>query len=210
MGARTILAEFPELCGVEQEMIDRAVNREVGDRFIHLMQEYANRAQAVRASFDMNPSPGNMRDGLLTDAMKSAGAAKKGGTSPVTAVLDYPEYSKEPGLNLLCTPGNDVECVTAQVAAGCSVVLFTTGLGTPTGNPIAPVIKLSTNSRLAKRMPDIIDLDTGPIISGDSTIEQMGEQVLDHVIRVASGEVRTKAEQKNQEDFIPWKRGVSL
>ena len=208
--ARTILAEFPELCGVEQELIDRAVNREVGNRFIQLMQEYATRARAVRASFDMNPSPGNMRDGLLTDAMKSAGAAKKGGTSPVTAVLDYPEYSKEPGLNLLCTPGNDVECVTAQVAAGCSVVLFTTGLGTPTGNPIAPVVKLSTNSLLAKRMPDIIDVDTGPIISGDSTIEQMGEQVLDYVIRVASGEVRTKAEQKNQEDFIPWKRGVSL
>ncbi|MGH9516615.1 MAG: UxaA family hydrolase [Terriglobales bacterium] len=208
--ARTILAEFPELCGVEQELIDRSVNREVGDRFIHLMQEYANRARAVRASFDMNPSPGNMRDGLLTDAMKSAGAAKKGGTSPVTAVLDYPEYSREPGLNLLCTPGNDVECVTAQVAAGCSVVLFTTGLGTPTGNPIAPVVKLSTNSSLAKRMPDIIDVDTGPIISGGSTIEQMGEQVLDYVIRVASGEVRTKAEQKNQEDFIPWKRGVSL
>jgi len=208
--ARTVLAEFPELCGVEQELIDRSVNREVGDRFIHLMQEYANRARAVRASFDMNPSPGNMRDGLLTDAMKSAGAAKKGGTSPVTAVLDYPEYSKEPGLNLLCTPGNDVECVTAQVAAGCSVILFTTGLGTPTGNPIAPVVKLSTNSLLAKRMPDIIDVDTGPIISGDSTIEQMGEQVLDYAIRVASGEVRTKAEQKNQEDFIPWKRGVSL
>jgi altronate hydrolase len=208
--ARTILAEFPELCGVEQELIDRSVNREVGDRFIHLVQEYANRARAVRASFDMNPSPGNMRDGLLTDAMKSAGAAKKGGTSPVTAVLDYPEYSHEAGLNLLCTPGNDVECVTAQVAAGCSVVLFTTGLGTPTGNPIAPVVKLSTNSSLAKRMSDIIDVDTGTIISGDSTIEQMGEQVLDYVIRVAGGEVRTKAEQKHQEDFSPWKRGVSL
>lgn len=210
LGGRTILAEFPELCGVEQELIDRSINREVGDRFIHLMQEYSNRARAVRASFDMNPSPGNMRDGLLTDAMKSAGAAKKGGISPVTAVLDYPEYSSNPGLNLLCTPGNDVECVTAQVAAGCSVVLFTTGLGTPTGNPIAPVIKLSTNTQLAKRMPDIIDVDTGPIISGESTIEEMGEQVLDFVIQVASGEVHTKAEQKNQEDFIPWKRGVSL
>jgi altronate hydrolase len=100
--------------------------------------------------------------------------------------------------------------VTAQVGAGCSVVLFTTGLGTPTGNPIAPVIKLSTNSRLAKRMPDIIDMDTGPVISGESTIERMGEQVLELVIQVASGEVRTKTEQKNQEDFIPWKRGVSL
>src|SRR6266568_1404109 len=125
LGARTLLSEFPELCGVEQELINRAVTKEVGDRFIQLMREYAARARAVRASFDMNPSPGNMRDGLLTDAMKSAGAAKKGGTAPVIAVLDYPEYSTEAGLNLQCTPGNDVECVTAQVGAGASVVLFT-------------------------------------------------------------------------------------
>ena len=151
-----------------------------------------------------------MRDGLLTDAMKSAGAAKKGGNSPVTAVIDYPEYCTEPGLNLQCTPGNDVECVTAQVGAGANVVLFTTGLGTPTGNPITPVVKLSTNSALAERMPDIIDVDTGAIISGQSTIAQMGENILEFVIRVASGEARTKAELKGQEDFIPWKRGVSL
>jgi altronate hydrolase len=151
-----------------------------------------------------------MRDGLLTDAMKSAGAAKKGGKSPVTAVLDYPEYSTEPGLNLQCTPGNDVECVTAQVGAGASLVLFTTGLGTPTGNPIAPVVKLSTNSSLAQRMHDIIDVDTGPIIEGTQTIERMGETILDFVVKVASGEIRTKAEMKAQEDFIPWKRGVSL
>jgi altronate hydrolase len=210
LGARTILSEFPELCGVEQELINRASSTEVADRFIKLMRDYAARAKAVHASFDMNPSPGNMRDGLLTDAMKSAGAAKKGGTSPVTAALDYPEYSTTPGLNLQCTPGNDVECVTAQVGAGASVVLFTTGLGTPTGNPIAPVVKLSTNSTLAGRMADIIDIDTGAIIAGDATIEQMGEKVLDLVVRVASGEVHTKAEQNSQEDFIPWKRGVSL
>jgi altronate hydrolase len=210
LGARTILSEFPELCGVEQDLINRAASNNVGDRFILLMGDYAKRARAVRASFEMNPSPGNMRDGLLTDAMKSAGAAKKGGTSPVTAVIDYPEYSTEPGLNLQCTPGNDVECVTAQVGAGASVVLFTTGLGTPTGNPITPVIKLSTNTALAQRMPDIIDIDTGPIISGQSTIAEMGERILQYVIQVASGELRTKAEQKNQEDFIPWKRGVSL
>jgi altronate hydrolase len=151
-----------------------------------------------------------MRDGLLTDAMKSAGAAKKGGTSPVTAVLDYPEYSTEPGLNLQCTPGNDVECVTAQAGAGASVVLFTTGLGTPTGNPITPVVKLSTNSSLAQRMHDIIDIDTGSIIDGQTTIQQMGETILDFVVEVASGQAHTKAELKAQEDFIPWKRGVSL
>ena len=210
LGARTILSEFPELCGVEQDLIDRATTKEVAKRFAQLMQDYASRARAVRASFDMNPSPGNMRDGLLTDAMKSAGAAKKGGTSPVTATLDYPEYSSVPGLNLQCTPGNDVECVTAQVGAGANLVLFTTGLGTPTGNPIAPVLKLSTNTPLAERMPDIIDIDTGAVISGDCDIEKMGEKILDFTIAVASGEVRTKAEQKNQEDFIPWKRGVSL
>ena len=210
LGGRTILSEFPELCGVEQELINRGRTKDVGDRFIQLMRDYAARAAAVRSTFEMNPSPGNKRDGLLTDAMKSAGAAKKGGTSPVTAVLDYPEYSSESGLHLLCTPGNDVECVTAQVGAGASVVLFTTGLGTPTGNPIAPVIKLSTNSTLRQRMADIIDVDTGPIIEGEQTIQEAGESILDYVAQVASGEVRTKAELNAQEDFIPWKRGVSL
>lgn len=210
LGAKTILSEFPELCGVEQELIDRAVRPEVGDRFIHLMREYAARAKAVRASFDMNPSPGNIRDGLLTDAMKSAGAAKKGGSSPVTAVLDYPEYATEPGLNLQCTPGNDVECVTAQVGAGASLVLFTTGLGTPTGNPIAPVIKISSNSQVAERMPDIIDIDTGRIITGAAGAQDLGEEILELAIRVAGGELRTQAEIKAQDDFIPWKRGVSL
>jgi altronate hydrolase len=198
------------LCGVEQELIDRGRSKDEGDRFMRLMTDYGARAAAVRSAFEMNPSPGNMRDGLLTDAMKSAGAAKKGGTSPVTAVLDYPEYSTEPGLNLQCTPGNDVECVTAQAGAGASVVLFTTGLGTPTGNPITPVVKLSTNSSLAQRMHDIIDIDTGSIIDGQTTIQQMGETILDFVVEVASGQAHTKAELKAQEDFIPWKRGVSL
>jgi len=210
LGGRTILSEFPELCGVEQELINRSRRKDVAGRFIQLMKSYGARAKAVGSGFEMNPSPGNMRDGLLTDAMKSAGAAKKGGNSPVNAVIDYPEYSTEPGLNLQCTPGNDVECVTAQVGAGASVVLFTTGLGTPTGNPIAPVVKLATNSGLVQRMRDIIDIDTGGIISGEKTIQQMGEEILDYVIQTASGEARTKAEGKGQEDFIPWKRGISL
>lgn len=206
---RTILSEFPELCGVEQWLIDRSVSKEVGNRFIQLMHDYAARASSVHSGFEMNPSPGNIKDGLLTDAMKSAGAARKGGNSPVKAVLDYPEYSTQQGLNLQCTPGNDVECVTAQVGAGANIVLFTTGLGTPTGNPVAPVIKIATNSDLARRMPDIIDLDTGSIISGEKSIEQMGEATLETVIQVASGQ-HTKAEILGQDDFIPWKRGISL
>ena len=210
LGGRGILSEFPELCGVEQELIDRSISKEVGDRFIQLMRDYAARAKAVHSGFDMNPSPGNIRDGLITDAMKSAGAAKKGGTSQVTGVLDYPEYSSVPGLNLQCTPGSDVECVSAQVGAGANVVLFTTGLGTPTGNAIAPVVKISTNTELARRMGDIIDIDCGSIISGERTIDHMGEEILEFVIRVAGGEVKTKAEVLAQDDFIPWKRGVSL
>jgi altronate hydrolase len=210
LGGKSILSEFPELCGVEQNLIDRCQNAAIADRFINLMRTYAARAEAVGSGFDMNPSPGNIKDGLITDAMKSAGAARKGGTSPVSDVLDYPQYAVEPGLNLLCTPGSDVEAVTAQVGAGANVVLFTTGLGTPTGNPIAPVVKLATNSELAGRMHDIIDIDTGRIISGDTSIEQMGESILEQVISIASGETQTKAELKPQEDFIPWKRGVSL
>jgi altronate hydrolase len=210
LGGKTVLSEFPELCGVEQELVNRSVSTEVADRFIQLMRSYSARAKAVGSGFDMNPSPGNIRDGLLTDAMKSAGAAKKGGTSPVAAVLDYPEYLREPGLNLQCTPGNDVECVTAQVGAGANIVLFTTGLGTPTGNPIAPVVKISTNSPLAAKMPDIIDVDTGGIITGEKSIEQMGDEILERVIQIANGEVRTAAELLTQDDFIPWKRGVSL
>ena len=210
LGARSILSEFPELCGSEQYLIDRCTNPEDADRFIQLMRDYNARAKAVFSGFEMNPSPGNIQDGLITDAMKSAGAARKGGNSPVCGVLDYPEYATSPGLNLLCTPGNDVECVTAQVGAGANIVLFTTGLGTPTGNPITPVIKVATNTRLAEHMSDIIDIDTGGIIRGESSIGQVADTMLDTILKVASGDLPSKAEVLGQNDFIPWKRGVSL
>ncbi len=210
LGGKSVLSEFPELCGVEQELINRCTTNEVADRFMHLMRSYARAAEAVGSGFDMNPSPGNIKDGLITDAIKSAGAAKKGGTSPVVDVLDYPGYVSKPGLNLLCTPGNDVECTTALAASGANIILFTTGLGTPTGNPISPVIKVSSNTKLAQRMPDIIDIDTGPVISGEKTIAEMGEDLLNFIIEVASGNITTKAMQLGQDDFIPWKRDVSL
>ncbi len=210
LGARSILSEFPELCGVEQNLIDRCADPADADRFIQLMRDYNARAKAVFSGFEMNPSPGNIQDGLLTDAMKSAGAARKSGTSPVQGVLDYPEYATHPGLNLLCTPGSDVECVTAQVGAGANIVLFTTGLGTPTGNPIAPVIKVATNTRLAEHMSDIIDIDTGAIIRGEATVDQAGDSILETILDIASGRTLSKAEILGQNDFIPWKRGVSL
>ena len=210
LGGSVILAEFPELCGVAQNISDRCVTVENAERFSHLMKTYAQRAEEAGSGFDMNPSPGNIKDGLITDAIKSAGAAKKGGTSPVTEILDYPEKVTKPGLNLLCTPGNDVESTTAEVASGANVVLFTTGLGTPTGNPIAPVVKIATNTTLYNKMNDIMDVNTGSIIEGEETIEQAGERILDYVIRVASGEIQVSAVRHGQDDFIPWKRGVSL
>jgi altronate hydrolase len=210
MGGSVILSEFPELCGVEQELSDRCVDEEKANQFMKLMTTYNARAEADGSGFYANPSPGNIRDGLITDAIKSAGAAKKGGTSPVTDVLDYPEKATKPGLNLLCTPGSDVESTTAEVGAGANIVLFTTGLGTPTGNPVTPVIKLSTNTVTATKMPDIIDINCGTIIEGEETIQQAGERILNYVIQVASGEAEPKSVQLGQDDWIPWKRGISL
>ena len=210
LGAKILLAEFPELCGAEQQLIDRTIDEAAARKFIHLMTTYNDQALSVGSGFFMNPSPGNIKDGLITDAIKSTGAAKKGGTSPVVDVLDYTEPATKPGLSLVCTPGNDVEATTGKAASGATLILFTTGLGTPTGNPVCPTIKLATNTSLANRMGDIIDINTGGIIDGEKTIEEMGAEILEYCIRAASGEVVPKAVQLNQDDFIPWKRGVSL
>ena len=210
LGGSVALSEFPELCGIEQDLCDRCVTAELAEKFLDLMRRYQRAAEACGSGFDANPSPGNIRDGLITDAIKSAGAAKKGGTSPVTDVLDYPEPVRSPGLSLVCTPGNDVESTTALGGAGVTVMLFSTGLGTPTGNPVYPVIKVSTNTDLARRLPDIIDFDTGPIITGEKSVEEMGAELLDLVIATASGACTPKAVSLGQDDFLPWKRGVSL
>lgn len=210
LGGSGILSEFPELCGVEHELLARCSNDRVAERFTELMNAYQRHAEAVGANFSMNPSPGNIRDGLVTDAMKSAGAAKKGGDSPVTDVLDYTERVTQPGLNLLCTPGNDVESTTALVGSGANLVLFTTGLGTPTGNPIAPVLKISSNTDLATRMSDIIDFDAGVLLTTEADLDALADTLLRQCIDTASGRYVPNAVRLSQHDFIPWKRGVSL
>ncbi|RAH38400.1 UxaA family hydrolase [Halomonas sp. SL1] len=210
LGGSGILSEFPELCGVEHELLARCRSERIATRFTTLMDAYHRHAAAVGASFSMNPSPGNIRDGLITDAMKSAGAAKKGGDSPVVDVLDYTQPVRHKGLNLLCTPGNDVESTTALVGSGANLVMFTTGLGTPTGNPVAPVMKIASNSELARRMSDVIDFDAGPIIRGDAEIGELADDLLRLCIDTASGRYRARAVRLAQHDFIPWKRGVSL
>ena len=210
LGGRVILSEFPELCGVEQEIVNRCESREIGDRFIEIMRNYEERVKEAGSGFHMNPSPGNVKDGLITDAIKSAGAARKGGTSPVVDVFDYPGWVTKDGLSLLCTAGNDVESTTAMAGAGANLILFSTGLGTPTGNPISPVIKIASNSPTAKSFKEYIDFDTGSIIDGSESVESLGEKLLDEVIAYASGIKKTKADLQGRDDFLPWKRGMSL
>lgn len=210
LGGTSVLAEFPELNGVEQEMINRCTTVETATKFKSLMDVYSAKAEEAGSGFYANPSPGNIKDGLITDAIKSAGAAKKGGTSPIIDVLDYTEKIVKPGLNLLCTPGNDVESTTALAGSGCNMILFVTGLGTPTGNVVTPTIKVSSNTTTYTKLNDMIDFNCGDIIEGTKTIAQKGEELLEYIIEVASGEAVTKAQLLGQDDFIPWKRGVSL
>ena len=210
LGGSAILSEFPELNGVEQELINRCSNSNIAKKFAQLMTNYNSKASELGSGFYANPSPGNIRDGLITDAIKSAGAAKKGGSSLVVDVLDYTEQIKKNGLNLLCTPGNDVESTTGLAGSGANLILFTTGLGTPTGNPAVPVIKISSNSSVYKKMEDIIDFNTGSIIEGKESVQECALELLNYIIKVASGKLKPKARILDQNDFIPWKRGISL
>ncbi len=209
LGGASILAEFPELCGVEANLIDRCAQPEAGKHFLHMMRDFEAKVVATGSSFSDNPSPGNIRDGLITDAIKSAGAAKKGGTSPVVSVLDYGEQVDKPGLALLCTPGGDVEAVSGIVSAGANVVLFSTGLGTPTGNPIVPVLKIATNTPMAERLKDMIDFDCGPVITG-TPLPKVADDMFEQIIETASGTYEAKADRLHQYDFMFWKRDTSL
>lgn len=209
LGGGSALAEFPELCGAEGEMVSRCSSIEDKKQFLSLMKSYENQANSCNASIADNPSPGNIKDGLITDAIKSTGAAKKAGSAPISKVADYGEPMADSGLSLVCTPGNDLEAVTGQVAAGANLVIFSTGLGTPTGNPIVPVLKIATNTKLAQTQSSIIDFNCGPVIDG-VPLQEIAEQLLEKVIATASGEYIVKADQLEQYDFLFWKREVSL
>jgi altronate hydrolase len=210
LGGRVILSEFPELCGVEQELVNRCVTPELGRRFAEIMRNYEARAKEAGSGFHMNPSPGNVKDGLITDAIKSAGAARKAGTSPIIDVLDYPGWVTKPGLSLLCTAGNDVESTTAMAGAGANLQLFSTGLGTPTGNPVSPIVKVSSNSAIFEKFSQYIDFDAGPVIAGENGVDELGDQLFEQVIAYASGDSIPKAVLHGRDDFLPWKRGISL
>jgi altronate dehydratase len=170
-------------------------------------KEYASKFGAVLAQ---NPSPGNITGGLLNITIKSLGAIAKAGTTRVEGVLEYAESWKTRGLNLMQGPGYDQESTPGLVAAGATVVVFTTGRGTTIGNAIAPVIKLASNSPIFERMSNDLDLSAGGVIDGTETIEEVGQRVFDHVIEVARG-LEDKAEIHKHREFQFWaEQTVSL
>ena len=200
-GGMAILAETPELIGAEHLVAARAVNETVAKRCYEVIDRCESAIKALGVDLrGGNPSPGNMDGGLTTIEEKSLGCVHKSGSRPLQAVIEYAEPVTQKGLVWMDTPGNDIEQLTGMVAGGSQIVVFTTGRGTPTGSPIVPTIKVSTNSELAERMKENIDLDAGTIIAGQENVQQVGKRILDKVIEVASGKL-TKAEILGHNDF---------
>jgi altronate dehydratase large subunit len=182
----------------------------VAKRVYEVIQAMENRAIAMGVDIRTgNPSPGNIKGGLTTLEEKSLGAAAKAGSRPLQELIDYAETPTKKGLVWMDTPGHDIEQLTGMVAGGAQIVLFTSGRGTPTGSPIAPVIKIATNTPMFERMRENMDLNAGTIIDGTETIESVGKRIFDEVIQVASGKW-TKAEILKQHDFGIWRIGPTF
>jgi altronate dehydratase large subunit len=199
-GATTILAETSELIGAEHLLAARAVSPDVADALLATIARFEDAASALGLDLrNGQPVPGNIAGGLTTIEEKSLGAAKKGGNGPLHGVVDYAEPIRTPGLNVMDTPGNDIEQMVGMVAAGAQVVAFTTGRGTPTGSPIAPCLKIATNTDLYERLGGDLDLDAGTVLAGEP-LDDVGERILDAVIDTLNGSP-TAAERHGNREF---------
>lgn len=209
-GGTSILAETTELIGAEHLLANRAVNDQVAKRVYEVIEAMEKRAYMMGIDIRTgNPSPGNIKGGLSSLEEKSLGAANKSGSRPLQELINYAEKPTKRGLVWMDTPGHDIEQLTGMVAGGSQIVLFTTGRGTPTGSPIAPTVKIATNTAIFEKMGDNIDLNAGTIIDGVESIEQVGERIFDEIARVCSGKL-TKAEILKQHDFGIWRIGPTF
>lgn len=200
-GGTSFLAEISELIGAEHLLAARAVSPEVAAAIIEVVQRF----ERDIASFGVDlrgsqPAPGNIAGGLTTLEEKSLGAAMKGGHRPITGVLEYGERPTVAGLYIMDTPGQDIEQITGMVAGGANIVGFTTGRGTPTGSPVAPTIRIATNTEMAVRLPGLIDLNAGVIVDGSESLEAVGRQIFDEIVAVANGKL-TAAERRGHREF---------
>ena len=211
LGGTGILAETPEIYGAEQLLLRRAADDEVAEKLIERITWWEHYTEMNGGSLDNNPSPGNKAGGLTTILEKSLGAAAKGGSTPLTDVLQYGEISKKPGFAFMDSPGYDPASVTGQIASGCQVVCFTTGRGSAFGSKPAPTIKIATNDRLFGQMPDDMDINCGDIVSAGVSIEAKGREIFDMVLRVASGEhSKSEALGLGDNEFVPWQIGAVM
>ncbi|MDE3197360.1 MAG: UxaA family hydrolase, partial [Acidobacteriota bacterium] len=206
LGASSVLAETTEIFGAEHLLVRRARNREVAEKLLGFVKGYKKYLNQFGGSFDDNPSPGNKEGGLTNILEKSLGAVAKAGSSTLTDAIDYAERIVTPGFNFMNTPGYDPASLAGLAAGGCNMIVFTTGRGSAIGFPTVPVIKVATNSFTFRRMPDNMDINAGTIADGEKTVQQVGREIFDMILRVASGE-RTKAEILGHHEFVPWRIG---
>jgi altronate hydrolase len=202
-GGTVLMTEVPEFCGAEHLLAHRAKDVETGRAVYRMVDWYKEYASKFGAVLNSNPSPGNIAGGLLNITIKSLGAVAKAGSTRVEGVLGYAETVKNRGLNLMQGPGYDQEATPGLVAAGATVVVFTTGRGTTIGNAIAPVIKLASNTPIFERMRNDLDLSAGGVIDGTETIDEVGERVFEAICRVAGG-AQAKAEEHKHREFQFW------
>jgi altronate hydrolase len=210
-GGTVLITEVPEFCGAEHILAGRAKDAVTGKAIYRLVDWYKEYASKFGAVLNQNPSPGNVAGGLLNITIKSLGAIAKAGTTRIEGVTEYAETPKNRGVNLMQGPGYDQESTPGLVAAGATLIVFTTGRGTTIGNAIAPVVKLVSNTPVFEKMKNDLDLSAGGVIDGTETIEQVGNRVFEHIKRVASGEVPAKAEEHKHREFQFWaEQTVSL
>jgi altronate hydrolase len=210
-GGTVLITEVPEFCGAEHVLANRAKDAGTGKAIYRMVDWYKEYASKFGAVLNQNPSPGNVAGGLLNITIKSLGAIAKAGTTRIEGVVEYAETPKSRGLNLMQGPGYDQESTPGLVAAGATVIVFTTGRGTTIGNAIAPVIKLASNSPVFERMRNDLDLSAGSVVDGTETIQEVGARVFEHIRRTASGEVLAKAEEHKHREFQFWaEQTVSL
>ena len=209
LGGGVLLTEVPEMFGAEQLLMNRATSEPVYEQLVTMINDF--KAYFIRHGQNIyeNPSPGNKAGGLTTLEEKSLGAIQKGGRAPVTRVLRYGEQATNGGLSLLEGPGNDGVSCTAMIASGATVLLFTTGRGTPLGFPV-PTIKISSNSDIAAKKPHWIDFNAGALLDGTRTMDALADELFAYVIDVASGNRRTNNEQHGYREIAIWKDGVTL
>lgn len=210
-GGTGVLAETPEIYGAEHLLTARAIDRATGEKLVDLIHWWEDYTARNRGSMDNNPSPGNKKGGLTTILEKSLGAAAKGGTTPLTGVYKYAEPVTARGFTFMDSPGYDPASVTGQIASGCNLVCFTTGRGSAFGSKPAPTMKVATNTDMYERLISDMDINAGRILTDGAGIEDVGREVYEMWLRVASGEQsKSEAQGLGDYEFVPWQIGAVM